>query len=118
MGGEFLVKLLPSHLAPLEYRVEQLKIKLAKLDRMRTWVPEMTSYRRELGDTLASLGRREEAITQYRIYAEKLMEQYETYYNDEVKICRLIPDMHGPMARHLVRQGKYSPEFRKLGITH
>ena len=107
-GGKFLAKLLPSRLAPLEYRVERLKIKLAKLDRVRTWTPEMTSYRRKLGDTLAALGRLDEAKKEYGIYLEKLMEQYAPYYNDEIKICRLIPDMHSPMARRLVRYGKYS----------
>ena len=36
------------------------------------------------------------------------MEQYEQYYNDEISICRLIPDMHSPVAGELVRHGKFS----------
>ncbi|MCX6770880.1 MAG: hypothetical protein NTX79_02380 [Candidatus Micrarchaeota archaeon] len=88
---KFFAKLLRPGLAYQGYRIKKWERQVEKLKTMieqekesGIWTFTKTSNYRELGDTLAKLGRREEAITAYRTYIEDLMSQYEPYFNVEI----------------------------------
>jgi len=91
-----------------ERQVKKIKTKIEQEKENHLWTFAKTANYRKLGDTLAKLGRRDDAIKQYRIYLEKLMGQYYPYYADEMKTCRLISDMLGTDAKTLMRHGRYA----------